>query len=244
MEVLGQDPAGNWQDADPARPLLGLPPLEPTAVAFTVDTSLAGARLNEVVAGRGNLTDWVELRNPGASPLDLAGWALSDTPDLPEVPLAGIVPADGFLVLDLSVSGPALDADGDELCLWNGTNLVDRVVFGAQAAGSRSGATPCPAPGAWACPPPTRSTAWWPPGIPSRSASPRCSPPGCISFADDWIELSNPSAAPVALAGLRLTDNPPGFPAGSVLPPLGFIGPGARAVFLATGEATASGATA
>lgn len=66
-------------------------------------------RLNEVVAlnqtglvdDRGGRPDWVELHNPGAVPVDLAGWSLSDDPGRPRKWTfgSGTLPPGGFLVV-------------------------------------------------------------------------------------------------------------------------------------------------
>lgn len=101
---------------------------------------LAAVRLNEVVAWNasglrdetGLLQDWLELYNPGTSPVDLGGWHLSDDRQLPAkwtFPAVAI-PAQGYLVVFASgqnraVAGQALHANfklnkgGGSLALCN-----------------------------------------------------------------------------------------------------------------------------
>ena len=95
--------------------------------------------------------DWIELFNPDGSPVDLAGWFLSDDPADPfkfQVPAGFVVPAGGFQLVwaddeaaqndpvtrpDLHVAF-ALSAQGESILLSapDGT-LIDRVDFGPQS---------------------------------------------------------------------------------------------------------------
>ena len=54
-----------------------------------------------------------------------------------------------------------------------------------------------------------------------------------VLFADAFIELYNPDADPVDLAGMYLTDGPATLPVASRIKPLSFIGGNGHAVFLA-----------
>jgi len=61
------------------------------AASVEVPGSSLPVRLDELVAANrfslatasGDATDWIELRNPGNQPVDLAGWSLSDDPTKP-----------------------------------------------------------------------------------------------------------------------------------------------------------------
>lgn len=242
VEVIGQDPAGNWQDADPARSLFGLPQAAPTAVSFTVNASLASARINEVIAVDASAVDVVEIQNIGAAPLDLAGWTVSDNPLVHLAALSGVIPAGSNLAFNINALGVALDRDGDSVYLWNGTNLVDSVTFGAQAGPGYS-LSRHPVTAEWGLGAVTTNLVnrMVTTGDPAALRFGEVFASGAVSFKEDWIEIANPSAFPVALAGLRLTDNRPGFPGGSVIPPLSFVAPAGRQKFLADSSATATG---
>ncbi len=111
----------------------------------------------------GDFEDWIELSNPAAEAVDLAGWFLSDNPADPfkyQIPPGFGIPAGGFLLIwadnetvqnepssspELHV-GFSLNAGGESILLSapDGT-LVDRVDFGQQVPdktmGRISGAT-------------------------------------------------------------------------------------------------------
>jgi hypothetical protein len=99
----------------------------------------------------GDFDDWIELANPSAMPVDLAGWFLSDNPADPfkfQIPNGFGVPGGGFLLAwaddETTQNNPAsrpdlhlafrLDAGGESILLSapDGT-LIDRVDFGPQS---------------------------------------------------------------------------------------------------------------
>jgi hypothetical protein len=135
LEVVGRDPAGNWQDTDLARTVAGLPPLAPTSRTWTVDPAFSPIRINEVLADSATLADTIELYNPSAAPVSVAGWSLTDDPLVPNkfvLPAGTTVPANGYLTVAATVSGIALDRDADLVQLRNGALLVDSISFGHQ----------------------------------------------------------------------------------------------------------------
>ncbi|MFM7100872.1 MAG: lamin tail domain-containing protein, partial [Verrucomicrobiota bacterium] len=92
------------------------------AAAVEVPGSPLPVRLDELVAanrfsldtGAGGAADWIELRNPGDRPVDLAGWSLSDDPARPRkwtFPGWILEPHQSRLVL-ASGSDRGLDAQG------------------------------------------------------------------------------------------------------------------------------------
>ncbi|HEV7866965.1 MAG TPA: lamin tail domain-containing protein, partial [Chthoniobacteraceae bacterium] len=94
LEVLGQDMAGNWQAADPAKS-----PAEqagPTVRTWTVNTTLQLLRINEVLADGASTPDTVELYNAGAVAVNLSAYRLTDDPAVPtKFPLPAIALAPG-----------------------------------------------------------------------------------------------------------------------------------------------------
>ncbi len=93
----------------------------------------------------GEFPDWVELYNPGTTPVDLGGFYLSDNLNKPtqyRIPAGVSVPAGGWVVFYLDgepEQGPhhtnfKLDKKGEAIGLWGGGGSVqiDVVVFGPQ----------------------------------------------------------------------------------------------------------------
>ncbi len=223
------------------------------AVILTNSPSSAGIVLNEILANNqsvtnadGSVTDWVELRNPSNSDVDLAGMSLTDQVSDPRrwvFPQGSVVSANGFLLVRFDASLPAstnvstalntgfgLNASGDEIYLFNqsatGGELLDAVLFGVQASDLSIGRAPVGGTN-WIATLPTPATA---------NLVAVLGDPALLKFnewmanpssGDDWIELFNSNPQPVALAGLSLTDDLNNR-AKNPLPPLSFIGAGAQ----------------
>ncbi|OJW71697.1 MAG: hypothetical protein BGO59_27420 [Spirosoma sp. 48-14] len=111
--------------------------------------------INEIMAsnsrtvadGSGSYEDWFEIYNPNATPVNIAGYYVSDNSTLTKyrIPTGSsqtIIPANGFLLLwasDMTTRGVLhvgfkLSADGEMISLVqpDGTTVVDQVVFGPQ----------------------------------------------------------------------------------------------------------------
>jgi hypothetical protein len=237
LEVLGRDMAGNWQDNDPARTLIGAPQATPTTRTWTIGS--ARLELSEIrAASATGQPDAVELCFTGATALDLAGWSLSDDPLLPgKFPLDGQTAAPNSCFLATTV-GLALDADGDSVYLYENGVLRDAITFGPQIADmtlARAGTQ-----GAWGLATPTFGAA---------NTLVRLGDPGLVRLSEwlvsggecgpDWIELYNGSTLPVLMSGLVLSDGR--FGTGSVIPPYSYIAAGGYATFLADSRAMAEG---
>jgi hypothetical protein len=123
-----------------------------------VDGQAIPPRISEICAnnqfsyddGYGDASDWIELRNPNASALPLAGYGLSDNPLLPMkwvFPAGTSIPANGTLMVFASNrtdgidpkgnlhASFALSASGESVVLTapNGTTTVDSILnFPAQ----------------------------------------------------------------------------------------------------------------
>lgn len=89
------------------------------AVGVTVGGAPLPLRISEFVAdnqfsledGYGAAPDWIELRNPGNAPVDLAGWGLSDDPAVPfrwTLPAGSLAPHETLIVF---ASGRAAPVD-------------------------------------------------------------------------------------------------------------------------------------
>ena len=124
-------------------------PYEPAVTTILVNEWLAdnGGSLSDPADG-GN-DDWIELYNPGDSPVNLSDWSLSDTPATPRLavlPAGTFIPARGHLLLwadETPAQGsPAephlsfkLSKSGDSIRLYSpDRRLIDSVDFGEQAA--------------------------------------------------------------------------------------------------------------
>jgi len=192
-------------------------------------TNVTSVVLNEVLADNGSytnadgtITDWVELYNPSAVPVNLAGYRLSDSPTDPSrwvFPTGVSIAPGAFLVVRCDPSTPAsttngpvlntgfgLDSSGDAMCLFTpGASLFDSVVFGPQAADFALGHEP-EGSLSWTLTLPT-------PGSPNIGATLgdvsdlRINEwAATVNNGPDWFELYNPNPQPVALSGLFLTD--------------------------------------
>ena len=217
----------------------------PTSTSTVTAASTPALRINEVlaantrIANAGTFPDLIELHNAGAAAVDLSGKSLSDDPLLPRkfvFPAGTSLAAGGYLVVyaDSELTAPglhtdfALDAEGDQVRLYdtpaNGGVLLDSIVFGFQIQNfsvSRTGAGS----NIWALTAPTPAAA-------NGNAVTLAGPAGVkinewagkITFRldHDLIELFNPAAQPVAIGGVRLTDDV-ARPTRFTFPPLSFI---------------------
>ena len=121
----------------------------------TATTEPLPVRVNEISAA--DDSDWFELFNPNAQPLDLSGWRVSDDPTKsftkwPILPAGAFVPANGYLVVkagettgwveDAAQVALGLSASGEHLVLAqpDGT-VVASVAFPEQVAGCTFGYT-------------------------------------------------------------------------------------------------------
>lgn len=223
----------------------------PTSTATVTASSTPSLRINEVVATNTRIAngttfpDMIELHNAGAAPVDLSGKSLTDDPTLPRMyvfPSGTTIAAGGYLVVyaDSSNSAPglhtgfALDAEGDQVRLYdtpgNGGVLLDSITFGFQIPDysiSRTGT------GAniWALTTPTFGAANATAVALGSPAAVRLNEwAGKITFRldHDLIELFNTANQPVAIGGVRLTDdvtrlNRFSFPLLSFIGPAGFL---------------------
>ena len=235
LEVLGQDMAGNWQNADPARTYDGAPQFAPTARTWTVDTALPLVFISEVYADPGQQ---VELVSRSASAVDLNGWSLSDSALTPgEQALTGNL-ASGAL-LTVALVNFQLDNDGDALYLFDATNaLRDSISFGPLPAGYSLARIGTPA--TWQLAVPSIGNATNTAARLSDSSQIVINEwlaAGGIRYKEDWVELANLAAFPASLSGMVLTDARFGTPV--AFPALSFIGGNGFVKLIADGNTLA-----
>lgn len=198
------------------------------AVIVTNTAASAGVVINEVLASNssfaepdGSTPDWIEIYNPSQSTVDLADMSLTDSPATPRrwvFPSGSIVPAQGFLRVRFDSGKPAsetntgwgLGANGDSVYLYNtlasGGSLRDAITFGIQIPDFSIARLPNGG-NAWNLALPTIGSGNIAATLGSATALKinewRANP---FSGDDDFVELFNPGAQPVALGGLWLTD--------------------------------------
>lgn len=224
----------------------------------------AGIVISEVLANNataltvdGRTPDFIEFYNPSTNAVDLAGLSVNESPDnsVPKwiFPAGSIIPARGwFTVLadnglpaSATNTGFGLGAKGGAVYLFKkapDTNeILDRVLYGLQTADFSIGRVPV-------------SGTNWTLTVPTFGATNVAAVQGEAGLlrvnewmadpagGDDWFELYNLGALPVALGGLRLTDTF-GTPDSFLIPALSFIGQGSNAFqrFEADNPATPSG---
>ncbi|RME91375.1 MAG: hypothetical protein D6766_11955, partial [Verrucomicrobia bacterium] len=246
LEVIGRNSAGVWQEETHA-----------AAREWTVDPAQGGVRLNELLAlsrttvtPEGAVSGYVELRNDGLQPVDLSGWRIAPGPDPATgtpLPAGTILPPGGFLILrEEAVPTPTnelvldfrLPAEGGAVYLFDDTlpvpQVTDSLEYGFQIADLSIGRD---AAGRWQLNHPT-------PGAPNQTARTgdptrlrlnEWLPASRLLYPEDYVEIHNADDLPVDLDGLRLTDNPVGWPDRHVFPALSFIAGGGHLRLIADG---------
>jgi len=226
------------------------PPTPGVPNPIVVSTNGGALVLNEVFANNGSLTnadgtltDWVELFNGSTNEIDLSDASLTDdiaTPRRWIFPSGVSLAAGAYLIVRCDPDSPAstnaglvlntgfgLAATGDAMYLLNalarGGALLDSVSFGLQAADFSIGRLP-------------NGSGGWQLCIPTRGSQNIVAALAGVSAVrvnewladantgeDDWFELFNPGAQPVAIGGYFLTDDPADR-IKSPIPALSFIG--------------------
>ncbi len=182
----------------------------------------------------GTFPDWIELHNPGGSPVNITGWSLSDDGDARKFVFPSTtLPANSYLTVWCDAitnltpglhTGFSLDKDGETISFYDAnTNRIDALTYGLQLTNYSVGRIG----GNWTLTVPTTNAA----NVPATLAV-----PGNLTLNEwlanptpgqpDWIELHNLSAAsPVALKGIYLTTSNVVHQITSLsfLPPLGYV---------------------
>ncbi len=202
----------------------------PTSTATVTAGSTPALRINEVLAANTRIAngttfpDLIELHNSSGAAVDLSGKSLTDDPLLPRkymFPAGTSIAAGGYLVIyadDVTTApglhtGFSLDGEGDQVRLHDtpaaGGTLLDSIVFGFQVPDlsvSRTGASS----NIWALTNPTAGAA--------NNAALTLTGPAALRINEwagniefrldhDMIELFNTASQPVAIGGVRLTDD-------------------------------------
>lgn len=219
---------GSWQLNTPTR-----------GTANTARTlgSTTNLRVNEWMASPAYFEDWFEIFNNDTSPVALGGIYLSDTP---ASPLLTQVPALSFIMGKGHARFWADDGTGDNHCAFrlgasgdslvitasNGSTTIDTVTFSTQATDVSQGRLPEGSTTTVSFSGKTASPGYfnWSPAsivineVMAHAASPY----------EDAIELHNPTAGAVSIAGWWLSDDLYArqkyqFPAGTSIPAGGYL---------------------
>jgi hypothetical protein len=213
LEII--DPRGdpnapaNWRASSAVNGTPGLPPVAPTSSNLVIN-EIAADNAGSVTNG-GLFPDWIELRNLGGSPTNIAGWSLTDDSNARQFvfPANTTINPGGFLVVwcDIVTNAPglhtgfALGRNGETISLFNAsTTRVDAVTYGLQLTDKTVG----------------RIASEWRLTVPTPNAANVAAPlaaPSNLTLNEwlanpgagqpDWLELFNRSfTAPVALRGL------------------------------------------
>jgi hypothetical protein len=228
------DPA-NWRASVAANGTPGTLTPPPGQGAVVINEVMA--ENGQVVPNGGFYPDWLELRNTGAQSVDLTGWSLTDdsNPRKFVFPANTTLAAGGYLVIwcDTNSLVPGLRApfglgrNGDTVLLYDAnTNRADAVGFGIQLPTHTIGRIA----GAWQLNQPT-------PGAANAAAITASTSnlainewlANAVPGGDDWVELYNRAATPVALRGIYLSTSN----ALHQLNALSFIAPGGYVQLLA-----------
>lgn len=226
---------------------------ERSFVYGTASSAAGTLVLNEILADNrtaaenaGFFPDYIEIRNNGTTAAALGGLSLSDDP---LVPSRYVFPAGTSLAAGASLlvwcddrtatpglhTGFALSAQGQTVLLLDGTTILDSVTYGPQAPDLSIGRI-------------VNGTGGWQANVPTPGAANTAQPLATQdslhinewmaqpSYGDDWFELHNSAATPVAIGNMYLSDTP-GTPRITRIPPLSFIGPGGFVRFDADGSA-------
>jgi hypothetical protein len=206
--------------------------------------------INEVLAQNtqkrepdGSTPDWVEFYNPTPSAIDMADMSLTDDLTIPRrfvFPAGSTIASLGFRTIrcDSAIpvgptnAGFGLKASGQALYLFdklaNGGSQISAVSFGVQATDYSIGRVPNGS-GNWVlCVESIGSgnSAVVLGNAANLKVNEWLANPS--SGKDDWFEIYNPNAQPVALGGLYLSDSlgSPATRRKHLIPPLSFIGVG------------------
>lgn len=200
---------------------------------------------NTIADEFGEYDDWIEIYNAGTSPVNLAGYFISDDNDIPTKwqipnsdPLKTTVPAGGFLLLWADVTpfqganhlNFKLSVLGERITLYepNGSVLVDKKKFGAHyknvSEGRHQDGVDGFLPFTYPTPGATNGNVCGvtPEGILINEINYKSD---FVFNPGDWVELHNPTTSVVDISGWRFHDEDSFFtiPNGTMIGPKGYF---------------------
>jgi hypothetical protein len=233
----------------------GRPSITSSEISFVYGSPSPGAgnvTINEIMADNSTAVlngldrpDYVELRNNTAAAVDLSGWFLTDDEQQPTryaFPAGTTIAANGYLVVwcDTNNASPGLHSGfglsrrGQRVILLQGNIIRDAIAFGPQPVNTAIGRF-SDGVGSWtmvnASPGETNTARTFSTNTSTLKINEWMALPASGS---DWFEIYNSGAAPVALAGLWLSDDP-AVPKTTQIPALSFVAAGGCVRFDADG---------
>lgn len=222
--IDGNEAAASWARCPDATGSFGLAEVTPGEANSCV---LPDVAVNEVESN-GDATDWVEIVNTGSQPIDLSGWTLMDSDpighasDVTPVTAGTMLAPGGFFVFDGAEHFGFGLGGGDVATIRNADGLTV-----AEYAWTEHAAV------TWArCADGTGEFADAP--FSTKGQPNACGNPVIVNEVEsndgdavDWVELANPTAAPLDVSGLVVSDNDDThrfeLPAGSVIAAGGYL---------------------
>ena len=212
-----------------------------------MDNSEPRIMINEIYANSFG-SDWIELYNDNATTVSLTGLSISDNPNNPTKYVFGpaveiaagscfVIYADSDPVTGQISTGFGLNASGEGVYLYDASQtLIDSIKFGTQIERNTIGRAG-----------PDRT---WQLTVPTPNAANIPAATGNIYsliinewftdadniFGDDFIELYNPTALPLNISGLFITDNTFNQPIKNPFANLSFIDSYGMLVLTADGD--------
>ncbi len=224
LEVLGQDMAGNWQDADPARTIEGLPQAQPTARTWTIDTTRPLLTITgitpSIIGSQGispiSTVSFTSLNSAAFSP---SGWLLrTNSGTTPLSPAT--ISLDGTFTLQLAVP---LQLQDETVSLIDPTGTVhDTVTYGRLPIYIAISRTDSQSPWKFTS---VDTPAAFTLGDQRHILINEWITANGIHYTHDLVELLNTSENLVDLHGLTLTDG--FYQTTAPFPPLTILAPGA-----------------
>ena len=183
------------------------------ALSSPAHAAISDIKVNEVESNGGAPGDWVELKNTGATVVDIGGLKFKDADDTHAfyvIPPSTEVQPGGYYVLEEAAFGFGLGgADSARLFQSDETTLLDSHSWAAHAASTYG-----------RCPDGTGSFGET---SSSKAAANNCTPPPPTSVKlnevesdggtpGDWVELKNTGASSVDISGLKIKDSDDAHP--------------------------------
>jgi hypothetical protein len=184
-----------------------------------------GVVISEVLANNstiaeldGTRPDWVEFFNNAGTSVDMSGYSFTDESLVPRKYVFGPgtvitgqgrlrVRCDGDIPAGSTNTGFNIKAEGGSLFLFNqSSNLVNALTYGLQAVDFSISRVP-EGTGPWVLTLPTPGSGPLTVGLGSANSVKINEWMANPSSGEDWFELWNPNAQPVAIGGYFLTDN-------------------------------------
>jgi len=200
---------------------------------FIGSVSAQNLQINEFMASNdtaypdenGEFDDWIEIYNPGTTPVDIGGWYITDdlaVPDEWQIPAtqpdSTTVPARGFLLLwadkepeqGVRHVNIKLSGGGEQIGLYNASmEVVDTLTYLDQTTDTSKGRLPDGS-NTWEFFPnstPMFTNSMMPIIINEFMASNDAAFPDENGEFDDWIELFNVGVQPIDIGGWHISDD-------------------------------------